>query len=249
MIALRHLCFLFNGSCVDDSATKDILNTPSNSSIYNTAYPPLSPPLQITHKLKPDIKKKTKTAPSSAPTTSLHNSRQRRPLRPRLLTFHVRDDNKAFKKGVTASNCRQCTHSFYSARQLTAADQPQFCSGECRWSHNMDESDRRYYREFHDYTTTPRILHFESKHDQCATKEESGHVREDVRREQDTPIRYASDEEREHLSTLDNDSDEDDNDTSTSDGNEKENKEKDNVLNDQNHHEKETTINYHKKPL
>jgi hypothetical protein len=97
----------------------------------------------------------------------------------------------------------------------------------------MDESDRRYYREFHDYTTTPRILHFESKHDQCATKEERTH-REDDRREQDTPIRYASDEEREHLSTLDNDSDEDDSDTSTSDGNEKENKEKDNAMNDQN---------------
>ena len=51
---------------------------------------------------------------------------------------------------------------------------------------------------------------------------------EDDRREEVTPIRYASDEEREHLSTLDNDSDIDD-------MNEKENKEKDNVMNDQNY--------------
>ena len=96
----------------------------------------------------------------------------------------------------------------------------------------MDELDRRYYCEHHGYPTTTRILHFESKHDQCATKEERGNMTEDDRREdrreEETPIRYASDEEREHLSTLDNDSDIDD-------MNEKENKEKDNVMNDQNH--------------
>ena len=53
MKAFRHLCFLFNGSCVDDSATKDFLNTPSNfptlASVYNTT----SPPQLIENKPKP----------------------------------------------------------------------------------------------------------------------------------------------------------------------------------------------------
>lgn len=229
MLHIQRFFHSFRNSCCIDSAA---VSPPSSfsypehlrSSVLLTSSPPYRcPKTPITSNSNnglgsATISNKRRPPPSSAPQLSSHllSHRLKRsyPMRPHALTFHAsasQDENMLNCREVYGENCTNCRKIFYR-KDKNINERKRFCSGECRWSYVISQCDTQTIlpqhsnQYHHHYHQTERVANFCTR-----PSSTTGNMLEETNLyiEEQKPIRYASEEESEHLSTLEADTEDD----------------------------------------
>ena len=201
-------------SCCNDSAIIDVspqFNRRANTIKHLIQFSPPSTPIRSKTQTKTkNSHHQSYRPPSSAPqlTSHLLSTRHQQKLRPKALTFHIPGDDQT--KRTQSLVCSHCKFIYYTTQATVPqknAHRQGFCSGECLWSNNMDTMDQAGQSQHHYHNHFPSIIQNPAQQEQQPQQQHSTKVRhfnvvQDQTNAMETPIRYASDEESQHLSTL-----------------------------------------------